>query len=214
MCYERRILMKRFAYVVVTVVGAAIVSACAAPSQDAFGIIGDRQANNSYEITGTLPELLANADELGITVVEGTVDTVEPGAGMTWTLDDNGENEQRQILPFDDDAAMVRSVHVTMSAERVLVGSSDGATVRFGLAISDDSDAAKLRDGLSGNEYVAVLTASPVFDYEPGLHGVLFDGGLLCIWDDERNLDCPALDEGMRSALAVAEVSEADLTAG
>ena len=52
--------------------------------------------------------------------------------------------------------------------------------MRFGLVVDDVADARALRDGLVGQTVVAFLTASPVFDYEAELYGVVIDGGLLC----------------------------------
>jgi hypothetical protein len=192
---------------------AAALSSCASTSEDALAVIREQQAATDRDITHTLPEMLASAADFGLTAVEGTVTTVERGVGMSWMLDDNGENEQREILPFEDEAAMVRSVHVTMRTDRVLAGQA-GAEIRFGLVISDTGEFTTMRDGLTDGDFVAILIASPVFDYEPELLGVMIDGGLLCEWNDARRLACPALEAGLAAALAVSDVSETMFAGG
>ena len=130
---------------------------------------------------------------------------------MSWTLDEQGE-EQRQIFAFDDDSAMVRSVHVTMTVQNVIAGAApDTSDVRFGLIINNEEGAEAVRNDFVGNSYVAFLNESPLFDYETSMYGVEFDGGLLCHRGDDQGLDCPALDDSLVGALAIKSVTAQDL---
>lgn len=209
-CLVRPMRMTGRAVALVTSLLGVLLVSCG--TDDPFDVIRSRQANASSLVGQTLPEMLQDPSPDGLTVVEGTIVEVANGVGMTWTFDDDGE-ERRQLLAFDDDSAMTRSVHVTMTVDRVLAGHLPPGDARFGLVISDEGQAAALRGGLVGNQYVAVLTRSPVFDYEPALYGVLVDGGLLCRWNEDRTLDCPALDDSLKSALDIAAVSDSALTA-
>lgn len=186
-------------------------SGSAAPDSDAFEVLSARGDTASYAVERTLPELLADPGS-GLIVVEGTVTAVDEGVGMTWTFDD--DTELRHLTAFDDDEALVRSVHLTMAVDRLLAGTADDAAeVRFGLAIHRVDDHATLAAGLTGGRYVVFLIESPVYDYEPGLYGVMIDGGLLCRLDAET-LDCPALEAGLARALDLAGATEMVLPTG
>ena len=190
----------------------ALFIGCGSRSGDGFDVIADRQSGASYVIDATVPEMLADPTPYDLTIVEGSIARIDDGVGMVWTLDENGENEQRQFVTFTAVDAMARSVHVTIDVGRVVAGDGPEASpVRFGLVVDDVADARALRDGLVGQTVIAFLTASPVFDYEAELYGVVMDGGLLCRRGDEAALECPALDEGLRQALAVGSVTATDL---
>ena len=62
----------------------------------------------------------------GLVVIEGTIESVDDGVGMTWTFEN--DEEERLILPFDDRAAMAVSAHVRLAATQVL-GASPGTDV-------------------------------------------------------------------------------------
>ncbi len=108
---------------------------------------------------------------------------------------------------FDDPQAMVRSVHITMTIDRLLAGSDDAADVRFGLIIDEPEQHDTLADGLTEEQFVAFLTRSELWNYENDLYGVLVDGTLLCRLEGE-GLDCPALDQGLASALELDAAAE------
>ena len=185
--------------------------ACGSGARDGFDVIDGRQDAVSYAIEATVPELLANPSTYDATIVEGVIVQIDDGVGMLWTLDEYGE-EEREILAFDDVDSMVRSVHVTMTIRNVIAGApADRSTLRFGLGIDDEGDAQALRDGFIGQSFIAFLNESAVFDYESGMHGVAFDGGLLCRRDDDHALDCPALDDSLMEALDIGSVTVQDL---
>ena len=190
----------------------ALLISCGSQPGDGFDVIADRQSSASYVIDATVPEMLADPTSYNLTIVEGSIARIDDGVGMTWTLDESGENEQRRLFAFAAGDAMARSVHVTIDVERVVAGDGPEASpVRFGLVVDDVDEAGALRDGLVGQRVIAFLTMGPVFDYEAGLYGVLIDGGLLCRRGDQTPLECPALDDSLRQSLAIGSVSAADL---
>lgn len=200
--------MNRVGVVARMALGGLLFAACGSGTGDGFAVITDRQATASYAITATVPEMLAKPSSYDLTIVEGSITRVDDGAGMTWTFDENGENEQREILSFKDEAAMARSVHVTMTVDSFIAGAPpEEPDVRFGLVIYRVGDAEVLRDGLVGETFIAFLTNTAVFDYEANLYGVLFDGGLLCRRGDDQPLECPALEDGLAERLDISSVS-------
>jgi hypothetical protein len=164
---------------------------------------------SDYVVGPSILELLTepNSDLL---VIQGTVTAVDRGIGMSWTFDDDAE--QRHLTDFNDPQAVVRSVHVTMTIDRLLAGSDDATDVRFGLIIDEPEQHDTLADGLTGEPFVAFLTRSELWDYENDLYGVMVDGTLLCRPEDE-GLDCPALDEGLAAALELDAAAETLLDA-
>lgn len=155
--------------------------------------------------------MLADPAIYNVTIIEGAIVQIDDGVGMSWRLDEHGE-EQRQILAFDDDEAMVRSVHVSMTVHNVIAGTApDTSDVRFGLVINDEDDAEVLRDGFVAQSYIAFLNESALFDYESSMYGVEFDGGLLCRRGDDQVLDCPALDDSLIEALCIESVTAQNL---
>lgn len=149
---------------------------------------------------------------------EGTITSVEDGVGMMWTLDEEGENEQRTILPFGDVSSIVGSAHLAVEVDRVLAAPDDSAvadaTVQFGITVDDADDVDALRSGLVDQDVVVFLRRTPVFDYEDGLFGVMLDGGLLCRRGETQPLDCPALEPGFADALELKAVTDEMLAAG
>jgi len=165
---------------------------------------------SDYVVGPSLVDLLSepNTDLL---VAEGTVTAVDQGIGVSWTVED--DVEQQHLADFDDQQAMVRTVHVTMSIDRLLAGTEHGsADVRFGLVIDDLEQFDTLHDGLTGEQLVAFLTPSELWNYESDLYGIMVDGALLCRVDGE-DLDCPALEDGLASALELDAATDILLTA-
>ncbi len=194
-----------------------LLAACSATTDDAFDVIGERQTNADYDLgPSTIIDFLDGAGDTQPLVVEGTITRVDDGVGMTWALDERGENEQRTILSFGNDDAMVRSAHLTLDVERVIASPpqttvADGA-VRFGLTVDDTADVDVLRDGLIDQHVVVFLRRTAVFDYEDDLYGVVVDGSLLCRRGGSQPLECPALEFGLADALKLDSVTEAMLT--
>lgn len=189
----------------------ALVAACASTSSvDEFDVIRSRQANADYELAETVPELLAEPSS-HLTVLEGTIDEVEPGVGMHWTVDELHDDEQRHVLDFYDDAALVRSVHVSLAVGGVIVGTWDEEFARFGLVVDSEEDAELLADGLTGKSVVVFLDESAVWGYEPDLYGVAYDGGLLCQRGTEQPLECPGLVDGLARGLDIESVTDDDI---
>lgn len=187
-------------------------------TDDAFDVIGQRQSNGSYELgPSTFVDYLDGSGEGQPLVVEGTITSVEDGVGMMWTLDDQGENEQRTILPFGDNSSMVESAHLVVDIDSVLAAPEDNAItdgqVRFGITVDDAGDVAALRSGLVDQSVVLFLRRNAVFDYEEDLFGVVLDGAMLCRRDESQPLECPALESGLASALELESVTDEMLTA-
>lgn len=181
-----------------------LLGSCGSDSDSAFDVLGARLGTADYEIGQTLPQLLGDPDSQ-MTVIQGTVTAVNPGIGMSWTFDD--DTEQRHLTIFGEQQAMVHTVHVTITIDRSLTGMSNNpAEVRFGLVIDEPEQFDKLQEGLTGEQFVAFLAKSELWDYEADLYGVMFDGALLCRTDGE-DLDCPALEEGLASALELSAAS-------
>lgn len=81
------------------------------------------------------------------------------------------------------------------------------ADVRFGLVIDDLEQFDTLRDGLQHDELVAFLTPSELWNYENDLYGIMVDGALLCRVEGE-DLNCPALEDGLASALELDQAAD------
>lgn len=181
------------------------VSACAsdAGSGEALEDLRSRSETSTYErpydSVGELIDLIVarheDGPELG-TVVRGTISAVEPGAGFRWDLSENGDNEVRVQLPYGDAEAMINTVHATIKVEEFLAPHSDlrDTEFQFGLAFSPRVPLeAAVADLTNLGEVVVFMDSSPVFDYQPGLHGVMENGQLIGIVNN-GNVEFPIAD--------------------
>ena len=195
-----------------------LLAACGSTTGDAFDVIGEGQSNGSYELgPSKFVDYLDGSGEGQPLVVEGTITSVEDGVGMMWTLDEQGENERRTILPFGDDSSMVESAHLVVDVDRFLAEPEDNPVtagqVRFGITVDNADDVAALRSGLVDQSVVLFLRRDAVFDYEEDLFGVVLDGALLCRRGESQPLECPALDSGLATALELESVTDEMLAA-
>lgn len=151
-----------------------------------------------YSIDGAEPVVVADG------FVVGDVISVEEGRSFRWEMNDEGE--ERVQLGFNEDAAQVSTLHVTLRVSRSIVAknrSSDmaesltvGEDVRFGLALAAPADpAAAERELLEAGSLVALLyKGSSVFDYDPDLWAVVQDGAYLGVVQDGNIVHFPVLD--------------------
>lgn len=133
-------------------------------------------------------------------VVVGTVVEVDIGKGFRWELDSEGE-EVRIEEPFNGPDAWVSTVHVTLAVQEVIYAASGQpgldslSTVTFGLSFNSPvEDEAFVEELTDLGELVVFLHESPVYDYQPGLWGVMMDGRLLGVVDEEGSISFPAYE--------------------
>lgn len=113
--------------------------------------------------------------------VRGIVVSVEPGIGMNWTLDENGEATRQ--LEFGSSDALVNTVHLVISPVKMFGPngqSGDRGNVKVGVALTGAVDLRSIRSELINREIAAILVDSnPVFSYSPGLKSILEDGNYI-----------------------------------
>lgn len=114
--------------------------------------------------------------------IRGSVVSVEPGIGMSWTIGGNGEVIRQ--LEFGSPDAQVNTVHLVIAPTKVVGpnGSSEGGgDLTVGVALSGAVNLAAIRSELvSENEFAMILVDSnPVFSYSPGLKSILDDGNYI-----------------------------------
>lgn len=171
-------------------------------SPDAFEMISEVQEGADrvrvYSSWSELQRLShSRADEFDVLQVVGEVLAVDDGAAFSWSTEPDG-GEQRTQLPFDSDDAMVRTLHLTVRVDRVVGYSSEVQRedeIMIGVAFSAESDLSGARDSFNDlPQSLFFLTKTAVFDYEPNLWGVLEDGALLAVPNDDGYLSFPALE--------------------
>ena len=160
-----------------------------------YQTVAEAMPNRLFSIDGAEPHAVADL------FVAGPVVRVEEGVGLNWTVDEETNTEYRHVLPFNDPSATVNTVHVTVKADRVI---TDGLVpapheeVTFGLSFPGRFKLESLREELLAEPALAVLLYEPSpFDYEPGLWGVLEDGGLVGTVDADGLVTFPARTVGL-----------------
>ncbi|MFN3217607.1 MAG: hypothetical protein ACE367_14020 [Acidimicrobiales bacterium] len=141
-------------------------------------------------------ELVSAAD----LYVAGRVASVERGQSFTWL--ETVDSVERVALDFENDEALISTVHVTLEAETVIagpaVGREIGGTVTFGLALNAPVAFDEIEAELVAQEQLAVLLYEPseVFDYAENLWAVMEDGAFLGVITEGERVEFPAVHGG------------------
>jgi hypothetical protein len=168
-------------------------------AQSLYTSFAEAMPTVSYVIDGSAP---VTASDL---YVRGAVTDVVAGSSFLWQVDVNGENEERVELKFNEEGAMISTVHLTIRPDVVITaGRNEQPTeVVVGLALEAPADPVAVAEEFKRYGNVAlVLHKSPVFDYEPSAWTILEDGALLATVGDDGVLRFPALDADEQSRLA------------
>lgn len=190
------------------VAAALLVSLCACSTGGgAFDSIRDDQGTADRErVYGSWEDLLGqgrtNADmgDAVDLIVGGDVVEVRSGRSYTWELDENGENERRIELPFDDTQAMIDTFHLAVEVTAVIAASDNrhsvGDRVQVGIALDPDVTLEDVKADFGDLEgAVFFLQDSPVFDYEDSVYGIVEDGALVAIPDEDGDLVFTLLED-------------------
>ncbi|MDT0274824.1 hypothetical protein [Blastococcus goldschmidtiae] len=123
-------------------------------------------------------------------VVVGHVTSVSPGRAFHYDDDEHSTTE----VPFDDSRAMWRTAHAEVAVTEVLGGQvrEDTIVVGFGAGRSFDVLAAGLP--ALGDLVFFLQSGSAVYDYEPGIWSVAFDGSVLAEVESDGRLTLPAVE--------------------
>ncbi len=126
-------------------------------------------------------------------VVVGHVTGVSPGRAHDWPEDIEPD---RIEVPFDDPRAMARTVHAEVAVSEVLAGEVREETIVVGFAFGPSTPFDVIAAGLPAlGELVLFLDAdSGVYDYEPDIWSVVFDGEVLAEVGDDGRLTLPAAE--------------------
>ncbi|SOC49224.1 hypothetical protein SAMN05660748_1943 [Blastococcus aggregatus] len=147
------------------------------------------------EFLPTITYLIRNGSTTSLSdaVVVGHVTSVGPGRAFYVPEDDDTASIE---VPFDDPRAMWRTVHAEVAVTEVLAGEVPGNTVTFGLSLSPQTPVEVPVNGLPAlGDLVLFLNAdSGVFDYEPGIWSIVFDGEVLAEIADDGRLSLPAAE--------------------
>ncbi len=193
---------------IAAILAVAVFSAACSGSEgsgEALADIRSRSETSSYErIYDSIPDLVEliverhdSDKELG-TVITGTISSVEKGAGFRWELTEDGNEEKRIELPYGDPEAMINTVHATIKVEELLAPHSDRRDTEFifGLAFSPRVPFEAAVGDLKGlGDVVVFLDSSPVFDYRPGLYGVVENGQLIGVAQKDGSVDFPLAED-------------------
>jgi hypothetical protein len=134
-------------------------------------------------------------------VLLGTIDAVERGRGYYVAGDDAVAGTP---TTFDADRASWRSVHGVITVERELRGRVDGSTVKVGFTVGGHDPFDPVAQGVrSLGRAVFFLYDSPVYDYQPGLYGALFNGSLVATVDGQERLHLPLMTRSWRHQFKV-----------
>jgi|GEM_PF-990219 len=125
-------------------------------------------------------------------VIIGTVTAAEPGRAYTMGGSDAAGGTE---VAFDDDAALWRTLTVTVAVERTFGPRLDGADqIRFGIPLDGAQDAHGAMNELAAlGRVIVVLDPQGRFAYDPDLYGVHWDGAFLGLVGDDGRFEFPAL---------------------
>ncbi len=122
--------------------------------------------------------------------------------------------EKRVELPFNDDTALVSTVHATFEVGELLAGTLDSPTATVGIAFDAPVSVEAVREGLLGlGDVVLFLQGSPVFDYESGVWAVVEDGGLIGVVDRAGAVSFPFLEPDVVGSLDGTDLTLSDIRA-
>jgi hypothetical protein len=126
-------------------------------------------------------------------VVVGHVTSVSPGRAHDWPEDIEPD---RVEVPYDDPRAMARTVHAEVAVTEVVAGEVSQRTIVVGFAFGAATPFDVVAAGLPAlGELVFFLqSGSPVYDYEPGIWNVAFDGEVLAEVADDGRLSLPSAE--------------------
>ena len=145
------------------------------------------------EFLPTITYLVRNGSTttLSDAVVVGHVTSVTPGRGFYAPEEDDASTIE---VPFDDPRAMWRTAHAEVTVTEVLGGQVQEDTIVVGFGAPQSFDV--IANGLPAlGEMVFFLYAgSPVYDYEPGIWSVVFDGEVLAEVEADDRLTLPAVE--------------------
>lgn len=148
------------------------------------------------EFLPTITYLVRNGSTttLSDAVVVGHVTDVRPGRASYWPEDD--EAGAGIEVPFDDPRAMSRTVHAEVAVTEVLAGEVSEETVVVGFAFGASTPFDVIAAGLPalGDVVFFLYAGSGVYDYEPGIWSVAFDGEVLAEVEADDRLTLPAVE--------------------
>ncbi|MBN1094099.1 hypothetical protein JKP75_16990 [Blastococcus sp. TML/M2B] len=134
-----------------------------------------------------------NTTTLSDSVVVGHVTDVRPGRAFYVPEDDDTASTE---VPFDDPRAQWRTVHAEVAVTEVLAGQVPPDPLVVGLALNPRTPVEVVADGLPAlGDLVLFLDADAgVFDDDPGIWSIAFDGEVLAEVGDDGRLSLPAAE--------------------
>lgn len=123
-------------------------------------------------------------------VVVGHVTSVVPGRAFHYSDEAHSTTE----VPFDDPRAMWRTAHAEVVVTEVLAGQVTEGTIRVGVGVPPSFDVLAAGLPALGDLVLFLDSSSPVYDYEPGLWSVAFDGEAMAEVEPDGRLSLPAVE--------------------
>ena len=148
----------------------------------------DRVMN--FETLGQAVAMTAagKASAPAIAVIRGDVTAVESGVSNSWELTDDGAD--RTILPFGDAASQIDTYHLTVKVQETFAKNPNvvvPATVKIGVALPPGLDPEQVQADYEGlDDAVFFLEKSAVFRYRGDLLGIVLDGALVGVVENEK----------------------------
>lgn len=201
---SRRTCLPRWIVAPVALMSLTLACGSSAGPGDAIADIRSRSENSSVErpwdsvsgLVDFITEQHEAGTEYGI-VVSGTISSVEKGAGFAWEITADGE--RRIQLPYGDEEAMINTVHLTIVVDELLAPPREKRETAFTVGLAFDPEIpfeAVVADMTGLGEVVVFMEGSPVFDYQPGLFGIIGDGQMIGDVKSDGRVVFPMLGDG------------------
>lgn len=180
-----------------------LLAACSVGGPGTVEVLRDRhEAAGAARVYDSLDDLLGNtryrfgaADPrpLTVAVVAGRFESAAPGRAFTVP---SGDAPGGQAADFDDDDAVWKTVEGVFVVDHVVSGdASEGDRLTVGFAFGPDIDVDSVdRDLRALGRTLLFLNRSPVFAYDPSVHGTADDGALVATVAADGTLALPALE--------------------
>lgn len=180
-----------------------LLAACSTGGPGTVEALRDRhETAGGTRVYDSLDDLLGNTRyrfgaagprPLTVAVVAGRFESAAPGRAFTVP---GGDAPGGQAADFNDGDAVWKTVEGVFVVDHVVTGdASDRDRLTVGFAFNPDIDADRVeRDLRSLGRTLLFLNKSPVFAYDPSVHGTADDGALLATVAPDGTLALPVLE--------------------